>query len=157
MQWHTALAVPLGPGHLGSTQTTRALDPDAEGASLLGVLDRTLHGPPEGDPASQLVGHALGDQRRVELRLLDLLDVELDGVVAGDLAQTGPETIGLGALTTNDDSRSGRMHVYTDLVAGALHLHAADGSVGEFSHEVLADLPVLEQVVGVLLPCGEPP
>ena len=78
VQRHPALAVPLGAGHLGAAEATRALHPDAEGAGLLGVLHGALHGPAEGDAAGELVGDALRDQRRVELGLLDLLDVELD-------------------------------------------------------------------------------
>src|SRR5581483_678615 len=78
VQRHAALAVPLGAAHLGAAEATRALDPDAEGTGLLGVLHGALHGPAEGDAVDQLVGDTLGDQRSVELRLLDLLDVQLD-------------------------------------------------------------------------------
>src|SRR5207302_7861819 len=77
VQRHSALAVVLLAGHLRSAESARALDPDALAAGLLHRLEGPLHGPAEADPAGQLVGDALGDQGRVELRLLDLLDVEL--------------------------------------------------------------------------------
>src|SRR5881628_2655883 len=83
--------------HLGAVQATGALHADAEHAGLLRVLHGALHGAAEVDATGELVGDALGDQRGVELGLLDLLDVELDLVVAGDLGEAGPETVGLGA------------------------------------------------------------
>jgi len=42
------------------------------------------------------------------------------------------------------------VHVDAELVTGALDLDAADGGVLERGHEVLADLPVLGEVVLVL-------
>jgi hypothetical protein len=72
VQRHATFAVPLGAAHLGAAEAARALDPDAEGAGLLGVLHGTLHRPAEGDAVDQLVGDTLGDQRSVELGLLDL-------------------------------------------------------------------------------------
>ena len=101
-----ALAVALGAGHLGAAEAAGALHLDALGARLLGVLHRPLHGPAERDPAGELVGDALGDQGGVELGLLDLLDVELDLGVAGDLGQPAPEAVGLGAPAPDDDARA---------------------------------------------------
>ena len=129
VQRHPALAVPLGAGHLGAAEATRALDPDAEGAGLLGVLHGALHGPAEGDAAGELVGDALGDQRGVELGLLDLLDVELDLGVAGDLGEAGAEAVGLGATAADDDARTGGVDVDAQAVTGALDLDAADRRV----------------------------
>jgi hypothetical protein len=41
-------------------------------------------------------------------------------------------------------------------IAGALDLDPADGGVGQFAHQVVADLPVLDDVVAVLVTIGEP-
>ena len=155
VQGHPALAVPLGAAHLGAAEATRALHPDAEGAGLLGVLDGPLHGPAEGDAAGELVGDALGDQGGVELGLLDLLDVELDLVVAGDLGEAAAEAVGLGATAADDDAGAGGVDVDPQAVAGALDLDPADRGVRQLGHEVVADLPVLDDVVAVLL-VGEP-
>ena len=106
-----------------------ALHPDAEGAGLLGVLHGALHGPAEGDATGELVGDALGDQRGVELGLLDLLDVELDLVVAGDLGEPGAQAVGLGATAADDDAGTGGVHVDAQAVTGALDLDAADRRV----------------------------
>ena len=129
VQRHPTLAVPLGAAHLGAAEATRALHPDAEGAGLLRVLHGPLHGPAEGDAAGELVGDALGDQRGVELGLLDLLDVELDLVVAGDLGEPGAQAVGLGAAAADDDAGTGGVHVDAQAVTGALDLDAADGGV----------------------------
>ena len=65
----------------------------------------------------ELVGDTLGDQRRVELRLLDLLDVEVDLRVAGDLEQTRAQPVGLGAAPADDDAGARGVHVDAQTVA----------------------------------------
>ena len=51
---------------------------------------------------------------------------------------------------------TGGVHVDAQAVTGALDLDAADRRVRELVHEVVADLPVLDDVVDVLLTGGEP-
>src|SRR5262249_1657648 len=104
----------------------------------------------EGDAVLQLVGDALRDEGGVELGSLDLDDVQLHLVVAGDLGEPGAQLVGLGATATDHDARTGGVDVDAELVTGALDLDAADRRVGEEPHDVLADLPVLRQVVLVL-------
>src|SRR4029450_6324606 len=120
-----ALAVALGPGHLGATQAAGALHLDALRPRLLGVLHGALHGPAEGDAGGQLVGHALGDEGGVQLGLLDLLDVELHLGVAGDLGQARPQAVGLGPAAPDDDARARGVHVDPPAVAGAGEVGAA--------------------------------
>ena len=151
VQRHTTLAVPLGAAHLGAAEATRALHPDALGAGLLCVLHRTLHRTAERDTADELVGDTLRDEGGVELGLLDLLDVELHLGVAGDLGEAGTEAVGLGTTATDDDARTGGVHVDPEAVTGALDLDAADRGVRQLGHEEVADLPVLDDVVDVLL------
>ena len=50
----------------------------------------------------------------------------------------------------------GGVDVDAQAVAGALDLDAADGRVRQLGHEVVADLPVLDDVVAVLVAVGEP-
>ena len=107
----------------------------------------------------ELVGDALRDQRRVELGLLDLLDVELHVGVVGDAAELAAEPVGLGAAAADDDARTGRVHVDPEPVAGALDLDAAHGRSLELGHQVVADLPVLDHrvlVVAVVEPARLP-
>src|SRR3954470_3797773 len=48
------------------------------------------------DASGELVSPGRGDQPRVQLGLLDLLDVQLDLGVVGDLGQVGAQAVGLG-------------------------------------------------------------
>src|SRR5207245_613313 len=67
VQGDAALAVGLAAGHLRAAEAAGALHPDALGPGLLHGLDGPLHGPAEAHAAGQLIGDALGDQRRVQL------------------------------------------------------------------------------------------
>src|SRR5206468_2380152 len=79
-----------------AAEAARALHPDPARAALHGRLHGLAHRAPERHPARQLLGHALGDQLRVDLRVLDLEDVELD-LLAGELLQIAADPVGLGA------------------------------------------------------------
>src|SRR5687767_9162589 len=72
------LAVPLATAHLGPAEAAGDRDADALGASLHRALDRLLHRLLERDAAGELLGDVGRDQRGVELRLADLLDLQLD-------------------------------------------------------------------------------
>ena len=100
----------------------------------------------------ELVGDTLRDQRRVELGLLDLLDVEVDARVAGDLEQTGAQPLGLGAAPADDDAGTRGVHVDAQAVTRALDLDAAHGGPLELLAQVLADLDVLDEEVACT-PC----
>src|SRR5262252_5690119 len=51
----------------------------------------------------------------------------------------------------------GRVDVDAQAVTCALDLDPADGGVGQLRHQVVADLPVLDDVLAVLASVGEPP
>src|ERR1700724_120477 len=110
VQRDPALAVELRPGHLRAAQATRALDPDALGAALHRALDRLAHGPPERDPAGQLLGDPLGDQLGIDLGVLHLEDVQLD-LLGGQLLQVAADAVRLGAAAADDDTRPGGVDV----------------------------------------------
>ena len=148
VQRHAALAVGLAPRHLRAAETARGLDAHAEGARLLDGLDAALHRAAKGHAAQQLVADPLGDERGVELGLLDLLDVERDLVLlAGDLLEVLLQALGLGAAATDHDARAGRVDVDADAVGVALDLDAAHGRALELPGQVVADLPVLDDEV----------
>src|SRR5262249_27332643 len=124
VQRHATLAVPLLAAHLRAAQASAALHAHAERARLHRGLHGTLHGPAERHPAGQLVGPALREQCRVDLGLLDLLDVELDLRVAADLAEPFAEPLRFGAAPADHDPRPRRVHVDAQAIAGALDLDA---------------------------------
>ena len=76
VQRHATLAVPLAAAHLGTAETTGALDADALGAGLAGGLHSLAHGATESDAALELLGNGLGDEVGVELGALDLDDLD---------------------------------------------------------------------------------
>ena len=104
----------------------------------------------------ELVGDALRDQRRVELGLLDLLDVEVDLRVAGDLGEVGTQPVGFGAAPADHDAGARGVDVDAEPVTGPLDLDAAHRGALELLAQVVADLPVLDEAVRVLLALGEP-
>ena len=157
MQRHPPLPVPLGARHLSAAKAARALDPDPERTGLLRILDGPFHRPSKSDPAGKLVGHTLCNERRLQLGFLNLLDVECHGLVAGDLRQPSPQPVSLGALATDDDPRACCVDVDAHSFASTFHLDPADRRVCQILHDVLTDLPVLDEVVRILLPAGKPP
>ena len=156
VQRHPAFAVPLLAAHLGAAEPAAALHAHAERAGLHRGLHRTLHRPAERDAAAELVGDALREQHRVDLGLLDLLDVELDLRVAADLAQSFAQALGLRAAATDHDARTRGVHVDAQAVTRALDLDAAHRGALELLAQVVADLPVLDEELGVLLLVGDP-
>ena len=136
---------------LRTAEATRALDPDAEGAGLLGVLDGSLHGTAERHPTCELVGDTLGDERSVELGCLISWMFSWTFGLPEILVSPARRRSASAATATDDDARTGGVHVDAQAIAGALDLDAADGGVGKLGHQVVADLPVLDDVVGVVL------
>src|SRR5207244_3614187 len=83
--------------------------------------------------------------------LLDLLDVELHLRVAGDLGEPSAEFVRLRAAAPDHDPRASGVDVDAHAVTRSLDLDPADRRLREELHDVLADPPVLGEVVRVLL------
>ena len=155
MQRHPAVAVGERAAHFGAAEAATAAHADALGARLLHGLHGPLHGTAERHTTSELVGDALRDQRGVELGLRDLADVELHLGVVRDLDQRLAQAIGFGATATDDDAGTRRVQVDAQAVTRALDFDAADRGALELLAQVVADLPVLDDVV-LVLTIGEP-
>src|SRR5690606_41580039 len=76
MQRHAAFAVPFGPCDVGAAEATAHIDADALGAHAHRRLHGALHGPAERHAAFELLGDALGDERRIGFRLAHFNDVD---------------------------------------------------------------------------------
>ena len=157
MQRYPTFAVPLFPTHFGTTESTAALHPNAEGAGLHRGLHGALHCATEAHATGELVRNALSNQRGVELRLLDLLNVEMDLRVPGDLQQSGAEPIGLGATATDDDSWPRGVHVHAQPITGAFDLDPTHHGAQQLGAQIVPDLPVLDEEFLVFLVLSEPP
>ena len=73
------------------------------------------------------------------------------------LSRPGAQAVGLGAAATDDDARTRGVDVDAQPVTGALDLDPAHHGAHELRPQVVADLPVLDEQVLVLLVLGEPP
>ncbi len=152
VQRHLTLAVELRTAHLGTAQTTGALDPDPLRAGAHRTLLRLTHGPPKLHPGRELLRHALSHQLGVGFGVLDLEDVQLD-LLARELLQVAANTLGLGAIATDDDARARCEDVHPHPVTSALDLHRGDPGSLQALGQQPADLDVLADVVGVELVC----
>src|SRR3954447_12420358 len=141
--------VPLGTRDLGAVQP--AGDPyfDAAGAEAQCRFDGLAHRAPERHALLELHGHRLGDELRIELRLLDLLDVDED-LAARPLLDLLLQLVDFRALPADDDARPAGVDVDLELVRRALGLDLRDARVGEPSLQVLAKRDVLVQELRVL-------
>ena len=135
MQGHLAFAVPLGAAHFCATKTARALHANSECAGALGILHCALHRPAERYAICELVCHALSHESCVELRGLDLNDVELNARIAGDLGDHLAKFVSLSTFTTNHDAGTGGVNIDAEFVTCALDLDAADGCGLETLHD----------------------
>src|SRR5580692_3354050 len=125
VQRHPALAVELRARHLRAAEAAGALHPDALGAALHRALDRLAHGPPERNPAGQLLGDALRDQLGIGLGVTHLEDVQLD-LLRRQLLQVTADTVRLRAAPADNDARTGGVDVHPHPVRGALDLDLGD-------------------------------
>ena len=157
VQRHATLAVPLAAAHLGAAQTAGALDTDTLGAGLASGLNSLAHGATEGNAALELLGDGLGDEVGVKLGTLDLDDIDgqVAAVDADDLLEVGAQGVDLGTLLADHDAGTGGEDDDLHLVAGALDLHTGDGGTRQALLEVLADLKIVAEGLGVVL-VGEP-
>src|SRR5207248_2579553 len=155
VQRDTSLAVHLAPAHLAAAKAARALDLHAGGAGTNRGSERPLHRAPEGDAVRELLGNRLRDELRVELRALDLVDVDVD-VLLGQRVQVTPQRIDLDAGLADHDPRPRRVDVDGDPLLVLADQDVGQARVRELGVDVLADPYVLQDVVRELLLAGVP-
>src|SRR3954453_4670874 len=158
VQRQTAVLIPLGARDLGAVQTAADAHLDSFRAEAEGRLHRLLHRAAECDAALELRGDVLRHQLRVELRTLDLLDIDVD-LAVDELLQLVAELVDFGSLAADDDPRARRVDVDAHLVRRALDVDLRDSGVREALLEILAKLQIAMQRLGVALagkPAGVP-
>src|SRR5688572_4546778 len=154
LQRQLAVQIPFGAGDLRAVQPAGDAHLDAARAEAQRRLHRLAHGPPERHALLELHGHRLGDQLRLELRLLDLLDVDED-LPVGALLDLLLQLVDFRALAADDDARTRGVDVDLQVVRRALGLDPRDARVREALLEVLAQRQVLVQQLRVIA-VGEP-
>src|SRR6266567_2885010 len=125
MEGNAPLTVPLGPGHLCSTQTTGAGNPDSLGTKFKRGSYTLLHGPPESNPPFQLEGNVFRHQLRIELGLTHFLNVEVD-LVTGEFGQFLFQGFHFGTLFADNKSRPGSVDIDLCLIGSPLNLNLRD-------------------------------
>ena len=151
VQRHPTLAIELRAAHFGAAEAARALHPDALHLRRAERgLHRLAHGAAEAHAVGQLLGHALRDELRIRLRVAHLEDVQLH-LLAGELLQGRPDTVGLRAAAADDDAGARGVDVDANPVTGALDLHLGDARALHALAHQLADLDVLGHVLRVRL------
>jgi hypothetical protein len=143
------LAVPLTATHFGSTQSPGALDPNAAGPELHGRRHGLLHRPTEGDPTLELERDGLGDELRVEFGLPDLLDVDEDLLVRGELPQLCPQGLDFCAPLPDQDAGTRRVDVDDDLLPRPVDYDLGDSGVEELLLDVVPDVQILVELFAV--------
>ncbi len=146
--------VALGAGDLRPTQPAAGLDLDPLGTGPHGRLHGSLHRATERDPLRELVRDVVSDELRVQLRPLDLLDVDRD-LALREMRELVTQLVHLGATLPDHHTRPRRVHGDHDLLWLALDLDLGDRRVRETAVQVLPDRLVLGQELPELA-LGEP-
>ncbi len=144
---------------VGAAETARALDTDTFGTECHRHLNRLFHRPAERNATLELKGDILGDELGLDLRLLDLLDVEED-FLARKLGELLLDLFDLLSLASDDDAGACRVDLDANTIGSALDEDARHGSLLQFLHQLLTDDLILEKELGEIFlgrkPAGLP-
>src|SRR5580765_4359788 len=158
LQRQLPVQVPLRPRDFGAVQTARDTHLDPAGAEPQRRFHRLAHRPAERHALLELHRHRLGDQLRIELGLLNLLNVD-EHFAAGLLLDFLLQLVDLGPLPADDDAGPGRVDVDLEPVDGALGLDLRDAGVREPLLQRRAQREILVQqlrVIAVRVPARAP-
>src|SRR3954469_16633358 len=150
LQGQLAVQIPFGAGDFGAVEAPRDADLDPARAEAQRRFDRLAHRAAERHALLELHRHRLGDQLGVELRLLDLLDVDED-LAAGLLLDFLLQLVDFRALAADDDPRPRGVDVDLQPVDRALGLDLRDAGVREPLLEGRAQRQILVQQLRVIL------
>ena len=150
LQRQLAVQVPFRARDFGAVQAARHAHLDAARAEAQRRLDRLAHRAAERDALFELHRHRLADQLRIQLRLLDLLDVDED-LAVGPLLDLLLQLVDFLSLAADDDARARGVDVDLQVARGALDLDHRDAGVLEALLQVLLQRQVLVQQRRVVL------
>src|SRR5574338_1460711 len=142
VQRYASLVIAFDARDLRAAQPAARLHLDALRAHAHRTLHRALHGATERDTLRQLVRDVVGNELRVELGTLDLLDVDPD-FLPRDLRELVAKLVDLGTLLPDDDPRPAGVDRDHDLARLALDRDVGDRRVSEACLEILPQQLVL--------------
>ena len=152
MQRDAAFAVSLASRDFRAAQAAGNLDLDSLGAEAHRAADRLLHRTAERNAALQLLRDILGDERRVEVGLANLGDVDIDVLLRLAL-EAVLDLLDARAAAADDHARLRRVDRELQAVLRALRLDLRDAGSAEAVFQILADLDIFMQVVRKVLIC----
>src|SRR5260221_6027821 len=155
LQRQLTVQIPFGPGNFGAVQAAGDAHLDAARAEAQRRFDRLANRAAERHALFELHRHRLGDQLSVELRLLDLLDVD-EHLATGLLLNFLLQFVDFRPLAADDDAGARRVDVDLQPVDRALGLDLRDAGVREALLQRGAQLEVLVQQLRVIA-VREPP
>src|SRR5262245_7935139 len=158
LQRQLPVQIPFRPRDFGAVQAARDTHLDPAGAEPQRRFHRLAHRPAERHAFLELHRHRLGDQLRVELRLLNLLNVD-EHFAAGLLLDFLLQLVDFGSLPADDDAGPGRVDVDLEPVDGAFGLDLRDAGVREPLLQRRAQREILVQqlrVIAVRVPARAP-
>ena len=124
------LQVPLGSRDLGAVQPPRHSNFDPLRAEALGVFDGSPHRSPESYALLELLSNLLGLQLRIQLRLVDLLNVDVN-LAPGPVLDLLLELIDLGAFASDDYARTRGVDDDLQLVGSPLNVDMRNSGAGK--------------------------
>ena len=158
LQRQLPVQIPLGARDLGAVQPARHAHLDAARAEPQRRLHRLAHRAAERHALFELHRHRLANELRLELGLLDLLDVDED-LAVGALLDFLLQLVDFRPLAADDDARARGVDVDLQLVRRALGLDPRDAGVREPLLQVLPQREILVQqlrVVAIRVPARPP-
>src|SRR3954468_24869610 len=149
LQRQLPVQVPLGARDLRAVQPARYANLDPPRPEAQRRFHRLAHRAAERDALFELHRDRFGDELRVELRLLDLLDVDED-LAVGPLLDLLLQLVDLGSLAADDDAGPRGVDVDLQLVGGTLGLDFRDPGVREALLQRAAQHQILVQQLRVV-------
>src|SRR5690606_3737401 len=155
VQRHPPFAVPLAARDFGTVETTGDVDLDALRAQAHRVTHGTLHRAAEHNALLKLLGHTLGNQLGVELRLANLFDVDVHRHTH-DPRHLGPQALDVLALLADHHTGTSRVNGHQRVLRGAFDLNFAHRGMRQLFLEEVAHAQVGVQVVAEARAVGIP-
>src|SRR6185437_1070641 len=144
VQRQATLQVPLRARNFIAVQAARDTDLDALAAKAQRRIHRLAHRAAERDALFQLQRDVLSNQLSIELRLVDLENVNEDFPI-GPLLNVGLQLVDLRALAADDDTRTRGADNQPQLVARTLDLNRRDAGSLQLVAELSLQLHILDQ------------
>src|SRR3990170_2078872 len=147
--------MPFAAGDLGSVQPARNADLDSLATKAHGGIHGFADGPAKGNALLQLQRDGFRHQLRIQLGLVDLLNVQVH-LAPGSLLQIGLQLVNLRALTPDDDAGPGRADTDAQFVRHTVDLDGRDARRAQPFLEVALQLEILMEPLAII-PLGKPP